>query len=42
MVTSMRAVLRATGELLADLPPYVVGLGVLLGISGALGAVAFF
>lgn len=37
----MRAVLHASFELLAGLPPYVVGLGVLLGMAGALGAIAF-
>lgn len=40
-MNAMRELLRATGELLDGLPPYVVGLGVLLGIAGALGAMAF-
>lgn len=38
----MRDVLDATRELLAGLPPRIVGFGVLLGIAGALGAAWFF
>lgn len=34
--------LNATRELLAGLPPWMIGLGVLIGIAGALGAAWLF
>jgi hypothetical protein len=38
----MRDTIRAAAELLADLPPRLVGLGVLLAIAVTVWAVAFF
>ena len=41
-VVTVRELLRAAAALLADLPPRVVGLGVLIGIAGTLWACLFF